>query len=83
MAACSFSCISLLALETKSIKSQDSKLYLEKALSLCPSLLVLLCWTSGRGTTCSATSSSVLKAGGLDHTSSIIGGQKGLVLFLG
>lgn len=33
--------------------------------------------------TCSASSSSVLKAGGLDHTSSIIGGQKALVLFLG
>lgn len=32
--------------------------------------------------TCSATSSSVLKAGGVDHTSSITGGQKGLVQFL-
>lgn len=32
--------------------------------------------------TCSATSSSVLKTGGLDHTSSITGRQKGLVLFL-
>lgn len=32
--------------------------------------------------TCSATSSSVLKAGGVDYTSSITGGQKGLVLFL-
>lgn len=33
--------------------------------------------------TCSATSSSVLKTGlDLDHTSSITGRQKGLVLFL-
>lgn len=35
-----------------------------------------------RDHTCSATSSSVLKAGSLDHTSSITGGQKGLVLVL-
>lgn len=32
--------------------------------------------------TCSATSSNMLKARGLDYPSSITGGQKGLVLFL-
>lgn len=35
-----------------------------------------------RDHTCSATSSRVLKAGGLDHTSSITGGQEGLVVGL-